>query len=324
MPISFNIIFIVMVSYYATCHYSSLRHKSVFKIRNTYLKSEINKYGSAGTNNIRLYKGPVSDIQRMEWIYSQTNTGIQISVGPSLIGQGRGLFFSLPKHLSSVVALKGTQVCDYNEGSFYDEELSNTIYSSDKCVDFTFTSIFNGLIFNNTVMPLIDVIVGIYDPNRHANDKDKYISKLVYGHILSSNDDGDLHIVPDKSVTKRIYIPYNASVSSVHNSNSNVTLIDSASLSNMFGIYANDYGFNNSLIKSKKDESVYNTSSASNNILTLLWKVAVNEMGILYPVCPVVVVSQDVNFTNQEPECMEVGLHYGWDYWASFLPDSSV
>lgn len=276
------------------------------------------------SREVEPYNGPTRDMLNMEMIFNHTKTSIRISVGPSVVGSGWGLYFSIPDSERCIILPKGTHICDYNHGFFINEK---DIFDNDKCVDFSLESVYTGVVFNDETSPLIDAIFSVYDPEkRHKlvvssstegasafKCENDYLSSLVYGHILRWNDKAcEILIDTDPQITSRIYIPIENYTNTVYKNEK----VSSLKSSNMFGIYANDFAFNSSIIKTQHDEDLYNNLS-SRNILTLLWRLAANKDGVLMPVCPVVVISKDVNLTNHKP--MEVGLHYGWSFWKPYI-----
>jgi hypothetical protein len=82
------------------------------------------------------------------------------------------------------------------------------------------------------------------------------------------------------------------------------------------GIYANDLAYNPDIT-----EKEYLKTRYTKNILQLIWRLDVKD-DTLYPTYPVVIVNQDLKFTNYLP--MEVGLTYSFRYWLAARNDSSL
>lgn len=81
------------------------------------------------------------------------------------------------------------------------------------------------------------------------------------------------------------------------------------------GIFANDFAYEGNHTTKELYEK-----NAGNNILQLVWEFQWLD-GLLQPVSPALVLSQDVLFTNNDP--VECGLQYDWDYWESLCSGSA-
>ena len=117
----------------------------------------------------------------------------------------------------------------------------------------------------------------------------------MHGHILSSDDAGDVHIEQAPDFYESYFVPK----------------VNNKFLSVNMGIFANDFAFSFDVAA-----NTYTDISMRENILQLVWRLTLTD-GKLVPSWPVVILISETKFTNREP--MEVGLYYSWKYWQVVL-----
>lgn len=231
------------------------------------------------------YQGPYSDFSLMEAGCVIEDLGLEILVGESTQPNGgRGLFIALQEGCSEVTLPRGTPICGYSRGTFTDQG------QGDKTVAFAFYSTKTGVIYDKKLMSLLKVI------NYVTNSTDD-LSRVIDGHQLYfDEEEADIGIMPLEEYPNRYFIPdettdWNPS---------------------RYGMYANDLGYNEDI----NTAEAYIANSVKNNILQIVWRVHLED-GVFKPTWPVVILSQDVRFTNDLP--MEVGIQYSWRYWLAAM-----
>ena len=244
----------------------------------------------AVTTTPRTYVGPVASLSSMI-ADCNIHGGLQLLLGPSKICDGLGLFVRVNDGTETSTQPRGTLVCGYSRGEMV-EEASGTF-----TVSLEFTSEHNGVFFEEKLMPLFEAICIVADRNKASNN----LRDIVEGHkLLWDPKTEGMCIEAAKEYTSRYFIPDPVEVGVGRQ-----LLWGSSNL----GMYANDCGYNETV-----DETEYQKQADENNILLITWRL-IERGGKLAPSSPVVVTSKDVAFSNKEP--MEVGLKYGWDYWAA-------
>eukprot|EP00596_Hydrurales_sp_CCMP1899_P004199 CAMPEP_0119034944 /NCGR_PEP_ID=MMETSP1177-20130426/1954_1 /TAXON_ID=2985 /ORGANISM="Ochromonas sp, Strain CCMP1899" /LENGTH=253 /DNA_ID=CAMNT_0006992783 /DNA_START=249 /DNA_END=1010 /DNA_ORIENTATION=+ len=236
----------------------------------------------------------------MEAGCSIENLGLQVMIGPSLMGAGRGLFLSIAGDVEKVILPAGTPICGYSKGKFTKEA------DGDKSVAYMFSNPYTGVIFEKTLMPLLDA-VGIIDLQIKEKKMSKFksinklqksnISDVILGHKMSSDND-EIEIVPDITYLQRYFIPDEETEDTVWGPG-------------RLGMYANDLAYYDGVT-----EEEYTNNSPDINILQIVWRMEFTDQ-VLSPTWPVVITLKDILLTNKEP--MEVGLQYGWNYWKSVI-----
>ncbi len=145
--------------------------------------------------------------------------GIQVMVGQSLIGAGRGLFLSILDEVEKVTLPAGTPICGYSKGEFTDEA------DGDKAVAYAFNTPIIGVLFEKELMPLLDAISIIEQRINNAtstisafksiNKRRKnnfHIADSVLGHSITFNDSNkEIEIKPKYDYFERYFIPFEQS-----------------------------------------------------------------------------------------------------------------
>ena len=257
---------------------------------------------SGSTNeDIEPYVGPVSSIADMEGGIAVGELSLNVLAGPSLVAPGRGLFLCIYDDMDEdsneegaveeIIIPQGTPLCGYARGYFTDEQ------KGDKSVGFLFkdnSADVTAVFYQQKLMTLRDAIWAVYEERRAEGSTES--RNLLFGHHVEVNaDTSDVGIKADKEFLSRIFVP----------ETSEETQFAATSL----GVYANDLAYD-----PDSNEEQYFENSEKNNILQLVWRLAKDEKsGSLVPTWPVVVTKTDVRFLNAFP--MEVGIHYGYNYW---------
>eukprot|EP01039_Chlorochromonas_danica_P000553 gene553-594_t len=237
------------------------------------------------------YDGPVVSIEEMESGWSLEELGINVMVGPSASGLGKGLFVNLQSEVGETFLPQGTILCGYSKGHFQGNA------NGDKTVAYQFTDIRIPVVYDKRFMHLYEAIEEISNTTTTITD----LSSLVAGHIITFHtlEDGsqEMKITPDnqQNDTLHYFIPFDATTSS------NLTILNA-------GMMANDLAFH---MNETKNELEYD-SRAEKNVLLLVWRMVFDGQR-LQPSWPVVATNTDVLLLNEQP--MEVGIHYSWRYW---------
>ena len=231
------------------------------------------------------YNGPKVPMEYMEAGIYVEDICLNVMVGPSIAAEGRGLFISLGDDGKEVTLPAGQIICGYSKGSFQREA------DGDKTVGYSFNDVQNGVIFEKKLMPLFDAIMLAKNMTRVTS-----VDTIVYGHVLSSDAAGDVRIERAPDFFESYFVP------------NEVTEFLPINL----GVFANDFAFSFDMTANE-----YTAISSNENILQLVWRLALTENGMLMPTWPVVILMSDTQFTNHEP--MEVGLRYSWKYWQAVL-----
>lgn len=250
---------------------------------------------SPSTNeaNLTPYEGPIGSYDEMEAGLTIEELGLQLLVGPSVVAPGRGLFVCLADSdesgVESVTLPRGTPIVGYSKEGIFQEEPEG-----DKTVGFNFVDVDTGVIFDKKLRRLTEALTMVSSERPDA-------TVFVHGHSLSYDADKDKILISSQSDFKgRYFIPKKH---------------DGSYSAGNLGIWVNDLAYDESI----KNEQEYMEKSKKFNLFVLSWRLDLNtdsegkRGNVLMPTWPVVVLDQDVLFTNREP--MEVGLSYSWRYW---------
>lgn len=262
------------------------------------------------------YIGPIGSIADMEGGIAVAELALNVLVGPSLVSNDRGLFLCIHDDIDDsgsdmvdgdvgaveeIIIPQGTPLCGYARGYFSSKGIG------DKSVGFLFagdgaeeTAVF----FNKELVTLGDALWSLYeqrcsegDSGSSEKEKENENGKgLLFGHIVNlDKDTGKATVKQDDDFTSRIFVPE--------------VDIENRFSATSLGIYANDLAYD-----PDSNESEYFENSENNNILQLVWRLAIDEKGgNLVPTWPVVIAKKDLRILNSVP--MEVGLQYGYNYW---------
>jgi len=236
------------------------------------------------------YVGPVSSMDSMIAGCDVEDLGLQILLGPSKVCDGLGLFVRVNDDTETSVQPRGTPLCGYSKGTMVEEAFGKFT------VAYYFTSEFNGVMFEKKLMPLFEAIGIVAERNKAFHLQD-----IVEGHkLLWDPETEKMRIEAVEEDASRYFIP-----DPVEAGESGLPVWGPSNL----GMYANDCGYSE-----EADEAEYQKQADIKNVLQITWRL-IEQGGKLVPSWPVVVTSKDVVFENKEP--MEVGLKYGWMYWAA-------
>lgn len=241
-------------------------------------------------DKISAYRGPIASMDDMIAGCDIDNLGLQILLGPSKVCDGLGLFVRLSEDATSSLQAEGTPVCGYAKGTLV-AEADGTF-----TVAYAFFGTRNGVIFQQTLMPLIEAIGIAANITGSIN-----MQHLVDGHeLLWDAEAEEILIQPTDGYDNRYFIP-----DPVEADETGQPIWGPSNL----GMYANDCAYSETVT-----ELDYNNNSPDKNVLRIVWRLEMRQ-GKLAPSWPVVITTRDVQFKNTEP--MEVGLHYSWKYWAA-------
>jgi hypothetical protein len=232
--------------------------------------------------SVLAYRGPLSTIDEIEFGFEIEELGLNLMMGKSRVGEGRGLFLGLGNDVENSFIEKGTVLCGYSKGTF------ETAAASDKTVGCYFSDISTNVIFEKQIMPLYDAIFAI-------SGKVSDLSRALVGHTLqyeSTVKSNELSLQPAENYGLYYFIPQMPEVPTIVN----------------LGMYANDLAYSSKL----STEEEYEKATDEKNILNIIWRMEFKD-NALRPTWPVVIFNKDILFTNKEP--MEVGIQYSWSYW---------
>lgn len=230
------------------------------------------------------YVGPLSTANEMEFGFELEELGLNVMVGKSRVGEGRGLFLGLSDEAEQTYIEKGTILCGYSKGSFEKAAVD------DKTVGCYFSDVTTNVIYEKKIMPLYNAISAV---SAQLDD----LSTAIIGHTLvfnatAAND--QLSLLPVVNYDLYYFIPQMPE---------KLTIVN-------LGMYANDLAYSSSIL----NEASYELETAQKNILNIIWRMEFREQA-LRPTWPVVIFNKDVLLTNKDP--MEVGIQYSWSYWKS-------
>ncbi len=256
---------------------------------------------SLTSEDIEPYVGPIGSIADMEGGIAITELCLNVMTGPSLVAGGRGLFLCIyddnrddsdeDEAIAEIIIPQGTPLCGYARGFFSDQQ------EGDKSVGFLFakdsaedTAVF----YNQKLVTLADALWSVYE-ERGLQDSEEANDILFGHHIRFDTEKGQIDLQHDEEFLSRIFIP------EIEGENQ----FSATSL----GVYANDLAYDPA-----SDKDHYLDQSEKNNVLALVWRLAIDDKtGMLVPSWPVVIARKDVRLLNTVP--MEVGLQYGYSYW---------
>jgi len=261
--------------------------------------------------DIEPYVGPARSFADMEGGIAIGELALNVFTGPSLVADGRGLFLCISDDtndgdddddsseedsaggvVEEIIIPQGTPLCGYARGYFSDK------HEGDKSVGFLFaedSSDETAVFYNKELMTLGDALRLVYHQRRAEGDGGS-TKDLLFGHLVDiDTQTGRIQLRHDREFYSRIFIP-------------EIGDKDQFTATSL-GIYANDLAYN-----PDSDETQYLQNSEKNNILELVWRLALDQKtGMLVPTWPVVITRTDVRLLNTVP--MEVGLQYGYNYW---------
>lgn len=141
------------------------------------------------------HAGPSLNRSMLDVICDSTDLGVELGVGRSIIASGYGLYINA-KNGKEVRLPRGTIICKYGKGRF------SEIAEGDKTVTYGVYSLFEGVVFNNTLMPLFEVLHDI-------SYKTKNLKQVFVGYTLDYNETStDVTIQEDPSyINGRCFIP---------------------------------------------------------------------------------------------------------------------
>jgi hypothetical protein len=233
---------------------------------------------------VQQYDGPISLVDVMEAGWGLEEFGINLMVGPSVYGEGRGLFMSLEEGVEKVTLPQGSILCGYSRGSFFN------VANGDKTVGYQFCDPLSWVLYEKKLMH-------VYDAIQQISEKVSDLNHAVAGHLVQilaeNNGQSIITIQPNISDQKFkfYFVPDDAK---------EITIMNAA-------MFANDLAYHSDIT-----EEEYEAAAKIKNILTLVWRVEFDGCR-LQPSWPVVVTNKDVELTNELP--MEVGIEYSWRYW---------
>ena len=287
-------------------------------------------------------------------MYLYLFVGINVMVGPSLIGDGRGLFLNIiEESVDEVLLPRGTPVCGYNKGVFKDEAIG------DKAVAYLFTSPYNGVIFQKKLMPLLDAVTIAQDlikENNDDNNNNKITDKdsSANNMNISSSSSSSSPTLPSttsslslSSVTPPIPFTFTNIKDIIlghyleldPNNPEEIILLpnenykqryfcpyeiningENTGVEGAVNFGPSNFGTmcNDMAFYPNIEEEEYKNTSNEMNVLQIVWRLELDlKKKQLIPTWPVVICLCDVILRNYQP--MEVGLEYGWKYWKSAM-----
>jgi hypothetical protein len=138
----------------------------------------------------------------MDFIDIKDN-GVQITIGQSPTGYGKGLFLSVSGE-ENVTLPDGSLVCDYGKGEFTVGKSIEQI-QSDKVVAYSFDNLKTGVVFEKKFMPLLAAIDIVEQRVNNASaNNDFQLADAVLGHTIRSNNDNQAikDIISNEEVDK--------------------------------------------------------------------------------------------------------------------------
>jgi hypothetical protein len=235
------------------------------------------------------YEGPHSTFDEMMAGTEIEDLGLCMMVGKSKVCDGLGLFMSLAEGVCEATHPIGTILCGYSKGTF------TTIATGDKTVAYSFNNASQGVIFEKELQSIRTVITKVRNRSSAAR-----LSDLLVGHSIYEQAGNRLELQPEASYTNRYFVP-----KLLQDTGNQPTEWGPEKL----GQFANDMAYQLAVTKEE-----YEARSPKYNALQIVWRLEFNgTTGRLMPTYPLVLLRNDVRFTNTHP--MEVGLHYSWRFW---------
>jgi hypothetical protein len=237
-------------------------------------------------------KGEAAQGLEMEGILELTELGIDIAIGPSMAAPGQlGLYCRCSDTVDSVTLPECSLLCGYAKpGTF----LSSDVV--DKTVGFTLHNSTTAIFFERQLMTVQDALLKA--ATEYGNG-----SCGLAGHELSmTGDDQPIVIQPIANGFHRYYCPDNDKTLPIAVQN--------------YGQFCNDLAWNQLSPPCSNEE--YKERSKRLNCIQLVWRLEYDtNTQCLVPTWPVSVLSRDLQFENHE--FMELGTHYGWNYWQATI-----
>lgn len=230
---------------------------------------------------LKTHDGPKQNRDMIDVVCNVTDHGIEVGIGESLVASGYGLYININSNNEAVLP-RGSIICKYGKGKF------TQTAEGDKTVTYGVYSMYEGVVFKDKLMPLFEVL-------NEVSFQTKDIRRAFVGYILEYNETtNDIMLQEDPNYEGgRCFVP--------DSGGSPVPSCDN------LGMFANDLAYQGK--DTTKD--IYEKNNG-NNILQLVWEFQWQD-SLLQPVSPVLVLSQEVRFINQDP--IECGLQYDWGYW---------
>lgn len=107
-------------------------------------------------SKITAYSGPEADLKDMIASFNSKITGLQVMIGPSMVGAGKGLFLCISDEVDEVLLPHGALICDYCKGGQF--SAVDVAFQNDKSVEFGFDTVMSGIVFQTRLMPLLAAI----------------------------------------------------------------------------------------------------------------------------------------------------------------------
>lgn len=266
-------------------HCFVLKLSSLSKLKSSSISKSIMFVSNTNDDNlVTTYSGPIRSMNDMEAGCTVEDLRLKILVGKSTVN-GRGLFISLDDDVEEVIIPKGTPICGYSKGTFTNS--ASGVYT----VAYIFEDINVAVFLNKELISLKKAISNV------AAKRDILID-AVKDHSLYYDDEiEEIIIVPNLENARNYFIPF-----------TDVDENDKDWSISRMGIYANDLAYHKDI-----SEDEYINTRYEKNVLQLIWRLECSIDDKLVPTYPVIIVNQDLKFTNYEP--MEVGLTYSYRYW---------
>lgn len=222
-----------------------------------------------------------------------TELGVTLQLADSLIpSAGRGLFMCLTEGQTEVMLPSSTPLCGYCEDAMWCEKVTG-----DKAVPFSFADAQQLVMWQGELQPLQACVI-------------QSRASALFGHTVHryGPNGAGVMVNPDNEWTTRMLVPMGGEDDRPA----------SLSLCSM-GQYANDFAFSGKAALQRPEAFwEYEAASASSNVLTLVWDLELDKQGVLQPREVQLVTTRDL-LVNKPLLSVELGLHYGVQYWRDLL-----
>ncbi|KAL1507286.1 hypothetical protein AB1Y20_008133 [Prymnesium parvum] len=265
-----------------------------------------------GAADAPLYAGPSGEaLQEVECTLELPEAGVVLEVARSTVG-GRGLYLRCGEGVSSVSLPRGTAVCGYAAGAM----AARPDAAGGKTVLFRLADLETSVFFEKqlcNVQALLDA-PDVREIAGHLVERDEHTQQ-----ILSISPDpeytGARYFVPSEVQPEPLSILHlgqfanDLAIDEVHDEGE-----EPAEASGRREGAADD---------GRSAREQYELSSAESNILVLVFRLErdPDDPALLIPTRPVSALARATTFANQIP--MELGCHYGANYWDSYSPQLS-
>ena len=242
---------------------------------------------------LEAYTGPISSFEEVVGGFHASELGLKIMVAPSKICSGLGMYIVLDEDTFEVEVPAKTIISGYSQrGSLK----KGAVEGKDTAVAFLFDTIKRGVIFEKKFQSLAEVL---------QNGK-----RQLLGHTIDDKD-GESLLVDLHTQLHYLPVPRNELIEKDD---------DKLYCPQEIGVYCNDLAFEGP----DTTEENYYSANEDFNALELVWRLALDESNdtLLVPTWPVIITRKDLLFNNTEP--MEIGLSYGWNYWAQTTKELAV